>query len=617
MSNRAKTAAFYVSPGGCDSNDGRSPRQAFATIHRAATAVRELTGGMRSDIVVELAGGTYVLDSTVRLDARDGGNGHSVIYRAAAGARPVLSGGRTIGGWKKVAHPAISNLWAAAVPDLPSTRQLYVNGRAAAMARGANLNPRSQDGAEADFVFQNQIETAISNGNETPVYEGYTTAAFSQMSQWRNPWDIEFVYDVVWTRVILPVEKVTTDGSRAFVKMKTPAFRDAQIKDGMHIDGPDFIQNAYELLGTPGQWYHDRSKGVLYYTPLEGEDMASAVVIVPVLETLLEVRGKLEEPVRNIRFEGLTFSYTTFLRPRTLGHAEIQANFLKNPAVDVDHTSYLKTPGGVVLDAAHNVCFHRCTFSHMGAGAMDIQNGSQGNVVRGCLFTQTAAGAIQIGDVQVSDAHPDDPRTIVSGNIIDNCRLVAIGTEFKGSIGIFVGYAAGTVITHNEISDVGYTGISVGWGWGYYDPWTEPDKPKFYRDGCYRRFDKPTTCRDTLVEHNHVHHVLSSLNDGGGIYTLGLQIGAVIRENHVHDNGAGRGGPGGLYLDEGSAGMEIVGNVIYNVRRPYRLHLTMPRQQWLLNEHDNYFGIAPTDERFPRLIATSAGLEEEYRDLLG
>ena len=284
--------------------------------------------------------------------------------------------------------------------------------------------------------------------------------------------------------------------------------------------------------------------------------------------------------------------------------------------MDVDHTSYLKTPGGVVLDAAHSVCFHRCTFSHMGAGALDIQNGSRDNIVRGCLFTQTAAGAIQVGDVQVSDAHPDDPRTIVSGNVIDNCRLCAIGTEFKGSIGIFVGYASGTVITHNEISEVGYTGISVGWGWGYYDPWCDGDKPKFYRDGCYPRFDTPTTCRDTLVEHNHVHHVLNSLNDGGGIYTLGLQVGAVIRENHVHDNGAGRGGPGGLYLDEGSAGMEIVGNVIYNVRRPYRLHLTMPRQQWLLNEHDNFFGIILSDERFPRAIAEHAGLEKDYRDLL-
>ena len=629
-------AAFYVCPDGRDGNAGTSLDVAFASIERARDVVREINSNMTGDIVVYLAGGTYVMDDTLGFDQRDSGtNGYCVVYRAAPRppsrqvgtldgleqpGMPVLSGAQRVGGWKKVEGSDIANLWSADVPEIENTRQLYVNGRRADMARGPEMRGEDlwKSSDDSQMAFHNQIETVDSFAADMPVYAGYkTTAKYAHMADWRNPSDIEFVYDVGWTRVIVAVEKIErTDDGGAVIEMKRPGFRDAQIKDGVHINAPTFIQNAFELLGTPGQWYLDRPAHTLYYVPLPGEDMASAEVLVPVVEVLLEVKGTLDEPVRNIRFEGLGFSHTTFLRPRTIGHAEVQANFLKDPDADVDHTAYLKTPAGVVLDAARYIVFERCTLSRFGATALDIQNGSRENTVRGCVFEQIGAGGVQIGDVGIADAHPTDERTVVWGNTVDNCYLHAIGEEFKGSIGIFVGYAGGTAITHNEITDVGYSGISVGWGWGFYDPWAEPDVPLHYHPGKYPRFDTPTTCRDNIVQHNHVHHVLQRLHDGGGIYTLGRMDGSTIRDNHVHDTGAGRGGPGGIYLDEGSAGMEVAGNAVYNVQVPFNFHNTMPAQQSTMVEHDNFFGLGPDDANFPTHIAAHAGLEPAYRDLL-
>ena len=202
-------------------------------------------------------------------------------------------------------------------------------------------------------------------------------------------------------------------------------------------------------------------------------------------------------------------------------------------------------------------------------------------MIRGCHFHDISGTAIQIGDVLEDDHHPDDPRKIVKDNTVANCYIHDVGVEFKGSVGIFVGYTDGTTIAHNEIRDLPYTGVSVGWGWGEEDA----------GGGAYGQrpfYETPTTAKNNRIELNHIHHVMQELNDGGGIYTLSNQPGTVIRGNHIHDN---RGSPGGIYLDEGSGFIEITGNLVYNVRRAMNFNNRAQNRMATCKVHDNLFDV--------------------------
>jgi len=104
-----------------------------------------------------------------------------------------------------------------------------------------------------------------------------------------------------------------------------------------------------------------------------------------------------------------------------------------------------------------------------------------------------------------------------------------------------------------------------------------------------------------------------TLHDGGAVYTLSNQPGTVVRGNHIHDN---KGGPGGVYLDEGSGFIEVAGNVVYNVPRPMNYNNKAQDRQATCNEHDNFFGARPGQADFPQRAADEAGLEPAYRHLL-
>ncbi len=605
------TEIAFVSPNGSDNNPGTKEKP-FATIKKVQQKVRQMNEDMSSDMIVYLREGTYTITDPIKFTEADSGtNGFQVIYKAYKGEKVIISSGKTITGWKKADDPQKKNLRVAPVEGVDMTRQFYINGKRATLARGDIIEPKGWIYADRpNMELYKELERVDSFRNNMPVYAGYkVTGEMMDIKNWRNPGDIAFVYTTGWTHCIFTIDEITPiEGEDAlFIKMGGRGFRDAQLKDGMQIKDPSYIENAYELLDEPGEWYMDRSKKKIYYIPKAGEDMTTAETVVPVVDQLLVIDGTIDKPVKNIGFEDLEFAYTTFLRPMGLGHAEIQANVLKGPDVDIDHMSYIMTPSGVRVIYGHNIHFEKCYFHKMGAGALDIYRGSKNCLVRGCRFEEIAATAIQVGEVQLEDAHPDDPRMIVKDNTITNNLITNIGTEFKGSCGIFCGYVDGTIITHNELSYIGYTGISVGWGWGFWDDWKKPDVPRHYHMGKYPRFNKPTVCRNNIVAYNHIHHVLQQLHDGGGIYTLSKQPGTVIKFNHVHDNGGKSGWPGGIYLDEASSHMEVTGNIVYNVSKPFHIHWTMPVQQSTLKVYDNFFGIKPLD---------AIGLEPVYRKLL-
>jgi len=587
---------YYAAPGGSDTNPGTGA-QPFKTLAKARDAVRNVNALMTEDIVVNLRGGAYVFQEPLRFDARDSGNGgHKVVYKAVEGEMPVISGGKPVTGWTRDGDKR----WKAKV-DVADLRQLYVNGVRAQRARGPA--PEGMD-RYGDLAFFDA--------------DAGHTAPGEAMADWRNQGDIELGYYNSWGHMICKVKSITRDGAGSVkISMLQPWFMLCSRKEGVQIKLPNYIENAFELLDDPGEWYLDKPAKTLYYIPREGEGMATAAVVAPALETLVELRGTLDEPVHDIRFEGLTFADATWLAPNCIGHADEQANFTfaatnifgrdKN-LVNV-HNEYLKSPANVVLHAAKAIRFERCTFTRLGGAGLDIEGGSQDNVVAGCRFHDISGSAIQIGDVLSPDHHPEDPRLVVQGNQVTNCLIEHVGVEFQDSIGVFGGYVRDTVIAHNEIRDLPYSGVSVGWGWGEEDA----------GGGAYQvipyLYSTPTPSGNNRIENNHIHDVMLLRNDGGGIYTLGNQRGTVIRGNHIHDNNKG-GGPGGIYLDEGSGSIEITGNAVYNVDTPMNYNNKAQNRIATCKEHDNSFGAKPGEANFPQSVTDSAGLETPYRDLL-
>jgi hypothetical protein len=585
----AAQETLYVAPDGNDNNPGTEAKP-FATIEQARKAVRTMTGTMTGDIIVVLRGGTYRIGRTHVFEPEDSGSsGHNVLYRAQPGETPILSGGRAVVGWT----PDTKGRWKAAAP-IDDFRQLYVNGVRAVRARGekpAGLELRGAD--------------------------GYTTTAV-EMADWKNPSDLEFCYFVIWCHTRCKVQGIKREGNQASITMLQPQFAHAKTKEGVNVVKPDHmvIENALELLDEPGEWYLDRPSKTVYYMPRSGEDMTKAAAIVPSLERLVELRGTVDRPVHNIQFQGIAFEHGGWLQPNRTGLVDVQANFVyagrkpivRNGALATVHNEDVKSPSNVVCHAAKSIRFERCTFTKLGSGGIDLEFGAQDNAIVGCTFHDISGTAIQIGDVLKDDHHPDDPRKIVRNNTVENCFIHDCCVEYMGGVGIFAGYTESTVIAHNEITRLPYSGVSVGWGWGQED--AGGGAPQYELP---YKYDTPTPAQNNRIEYNHIHHVMDAkpMYDGAGIYTLGNMRGSVIRGNHIHDNG--HTDKGGIYLDEGSGFIEVTGNLVYGVPKAINYNNLAQNRNTTCYEHDNFFGNAP-DAANP--VSGKAGLQPEYRDLL-
>jgi hypothetical protein len=544
---------------------------------------------MTGDIVVVLHGGTYRIDQTIVFDPADSGvDGHNVIYQAAQNETPILSGGKAIVGWK----PDAKGRWKAPTP-LDNFRQFYVDAVRATRAQGDKPAKLELSGDD-----------------------GYTTSAV-EMADWKNPGDIELCYVVIWTHTRCKVQDIRREGDHAKITMLQPHFGNAKVKAGMNIVNPEYldriyVENALELLDEPGEWYLDRAARTVYYLPRPGEDMNKVEAIAPAVERLVELRGTLDQPVHNVRFEGITFEYGGWLFPSEIGFVDLQANFVLdwkrpyNPGVMAPEV--IKSPSNIVCHAVKSIVFERCTFCRLGTGGIDLEFGSQDNTIVGCEFRDISGSAVQVGGVIKDDHHPDDPRKIVKNNTIANNYIHNCGVEYRGSVGVFAGYTEGTVIAHNEICDLPYTGVSVGWGWG----WTDAGGRELQSpDQSSVTYTTPTTAKDNRIEYNHIHRVMMSMNDGGPIYTLGNQPGTIIRGNWIHDSPSyKRGWSHGIYFDQGSGFIESTGNLIYNVPSLVDHNNRAQNRNATCNEHDNFLGANPEEHKS---ITEKAGLQAKYR----
>jgi hypothetical protein len=515
--SQAPTETIFVAAGGQDTHPG-TQMQPLKTLKKAQEKVRELRSTTTKNITVYLREGDYPLDRTLEFSPQDAGkDNQQVIYRAFGQEQVVLSGGQAIEHWEK----AESGLYKAAVSDR-KFRQLYINGQRAIRARTPNLDQYLQ-------LKNWDVKNRTINLNSQDVQSlGDLTNA-------------EMVIQRDWNQSRLRVERIQIEKDNAIITPQSPE-RDRAFKQEYPFKDdkqPYHWENSMTFLDAPGEWYLDQAKGEVFYKPRRGETIDNLNAIAPNIETLINIQGSNQEPVKNLAFCGLAFQHTTWLKPNQEGYIGTQAGipFDSDPAT-----------AAIVATYAHNLLFERNIFKHLGGMGLLLSTGTQNVTVNANVMTDISDNGLSIG-IPIDDTK--DPQAQIKNHRISNNYITKIGQDYFGSVGIFASYASGLRIEHNELTELPYTAISVGWGWT----------------------DQDNSLRDNLIQYNHIHRVMKMLFDGGAIYTLSKQPGTVIAHNYIQDlvpsswvpEGPERQWLSGIYLDQGSSFMRLQNNVIQNV----------------------------------------------------
>lgn len=555
-------AEYFVSPEGRDTWSGtlaQSNRQGTdgpcATIAAAQKAARRLrkTKGFKRPVRIALRGGHYFLKASLVFQPADSGiprQGTITRYyddpvcpltiAAYPDETPVVSGGCLITGW----HEETVNgkqAWVAALGEVKrgawNFRQLWVNGQ----RRYRPCLPRQGRYQMAGFPTKRPlIDYPYDRGEDRFLY-----APGDLSAQWRNLNDVEIVFPNFWVDQHIRIRHV--DARKRLVVLDYPTHTrpiDDSWTPAVAIEsclGFYCVENVFEALDQPGEWYLDRTEGRLYYLPLPDEDITTAEVIAPRLEQVVRIEGNsLDqtsvqavptegvactnvidrescEPVHEIRFEGITFAHTEWALPQ--GHVA--------PGIQ----SACDVTGAVTIRNAHTITFMECAFTHVGGYALECAGATRDIDMVRCEVSDTGAGGVKIWHRCT--------RTTIS-----DCHIHDGGHVYESGAGILIGRSSGNLILHNAIHDFGYTGIQVGWDWT----------------------DSESDSYGNVIEYNHVYNIgRGQLSDLGGIYTLGVAPGTRIRHNVVHDVRCRTRRAWGIYLDAGSSYILVENNLIFRM----------------------------------------------------
>ena len=513
---------IYVSPIGNDAADG-SKKTPFRTVERALKEAREwrrlhhteVEGGIR----IWLADGEYEQTSSLFVRPEDSGTPESpTTICAMPQTHPVISGGREVIGWEKTD----GKLWTAQAPMVGNRilefRQMWVNGKKAQRA--------SQF---AEGVLQRMIDF---NSEEQTI----TIPAPEQALE--NARQLEMIVHQRWAIAILRVKEMQRQGNNMVVRFHEPESYlefahpwPQPIIKGEKGSSSYALVNALELLDEPGEWFQEYPSGKIYYYPREGEDMNMAKVVVPALETLVTIDGSLERPVSYFGFEGVSFEYATWMRPSYQGHVTLQGGLylldaykLQIPGLPekaaLENQAWIARPGAAVhLKGAHHISFDGCTFQRMASTGVDMEWAVTESKIQNSIFTDIGGTALLVGAFPDGgfETHvpfkPVNMQELCKGITIHNNLINEVTTEDWGCVGIGAGYVSDMTITHNEVCNVNYSGICVGWGWTALE----------------------SGMKNNRIENNYVHHFARILYDAGGLYTLSNQPGSVIRGNRIED----------------------------------------------------------------------------------
>ena len=525
---------IYVSLQGNDKNSG-TKEAPFYTLNRAIKQAREWRRLNRPEVAggiyIRLEEGVYAQRNSLFLRPEDSGTPDSpTVICAVDGAHPVISGGVAVTGWKRGCnHPAIpeklkQKIWSAEAPLIGNrrveTRQMWVNGHK--VQRAAQF----PDGGLERMIDFNPEEQTIT----IPVSQSVNPKRLQNAGQ------LEMIVHQRWAIAILRVKSIDAKDGQAVVRFHEPESHlefahpwPQPVIGGEKGNSSFCLTNALELLDQPGEWFQEYPSGTIYYYPQAGENMETAEVIIPALETLVTIDGTLSRPVKHIQFNGITFAHTSWMRPSFQGHVTLQGGFplldaykLQEPGLpekaELENQAWITRPETAIrVKGAEHIDFKHCTFRHLSSTGLDYEWAVTASSVEDCQFTDIGGTALLVGAFPDGgfETHvpfiPADVRELCSHITIRNNFISNVTNEDWGCVGIGAGYVRNMDISHNEVCHLNYSGICVGWGW-----------TSLESGMCNNR-----------IEANYVHHFARRLYDAGGLYTLSNQPGSVMRNNRI------------------------------------------------------------------------------------
>ena len=525
---------IYVSLQGNDKNPG-TKEAPFNTLNRAIKQAREWRRLNRPEVAggiyIRLEEGVYAQRNSLFLRSEDSGTPDSpTVICAVDGAHPVISGGVAVTGWKRGCdNPAIpeelrQKIWSAEVPLIGNrrveTRQMWVNGNE--VQRAAQF----PDGGMERMIDFNPEEQTIT----IPVSQSVNPKRLQNAGQ------LEMIVHQRWAIAILRVKSIDVKDGQAVVRFHEPESHlefahpwPQPVIGGEKGNSSFCLINALELLDQPGEWFQEYPSGTIYYYPQASENMETAEVIIPTLETLVTIDGTLSRPVKHIQFNGITFAHTSWMRPSFQGHVTLQGGFplldaykLQEPGLpekaELENQAWITRPETAIrVRGAEHIDFKHCTFRHLSSTGLDYEWAVTASSVEDCQFTDIGGTALLVGAFPDGgfETHipfiPADVRELCSHITIRNNFISNVTNEDWGCVGIGAGYVRNMDISHNEVCHLNYSGICVGWGW-----------PSLESGMCNNR-----------IEANYVHHFARRLYDAGGLYTLSNQPGSVMRNNRI------------------------------------------------------------------------------------
>jgi len=555
-------ADIWVSNKGNDSNLG-SKEKPFATLNMALRKAREMRRlndpSIKGGIHIILMDGVFHLDEPVFIRPEDSGTAESpTIIEAKADAKPILNGGLEITNWKPT-EVNINGLkagivWVADAPkkagQIIDYRQLWVDGKKAVRAKS---------------TWANKMDRILSWDKASQT----CWIPFKDKSIKFEP-GMEMFIVQWWAIANLRIKDIEVQQDSAKLYFEQPESRiqsehpwPAPWISKNNGNSAFYLTNGLSMLNEPGEWYLDRTNAKIYYYPRAGEHINSIKATVPVLENLVRINGTIDYPVHHISFKGISFQYSNWMRPSQHGHVPLQAGMylldaykLKIPGTpdkaSLENQAWVGRPRAAVeVNYANNLQFELCKFEHLSSTGLDLNKGTNNNTIKGNLFKDIGGTAINVGifSEEPFEAHlpynPKDEREICTNEVITDNLITNVANEDWGTLGIGAGFVKNITIAHNEISDVSYSAISLGWGW----------TPSL------------SVMKNNKIIANKIHHYAKHLHDVAGIYTLSAQPGSSIEENYIdsvyhspyaHDPYLWLY----LYTDEGTAYFNIKNNWI-------------------------------------------------------